>query len=351
MADLRARHQRDAAAVETGVLDVLRSGRWIGGPIVADAEAAAAQMFGRAGAVGVSSGTDALALALQAAGVRPGDEVLVAALTFFATAGAVVAIGAEPVAVDVDDRGLIDAHDVRRARGPRTRAVVPVHLFGNAAPALDDLPVVDDLAQCAGSRPPPGKGLLGAVSCYPTKVWGAAGDAGFVVSDDLERLDAVRALGNHGLSGVHHHEAVDGVHVGRNARLDAVQAAVLLGRREGLGAEIERRRTIAARYDERLPAGWPVRRDLGNPVPQYVVSLDAREAVAAALDVAGIDSVPLYPRALGAQPALRDRVRHRPTPVADACARRFLAIPCHGGLTDDDVDRVATAIVSATRRR
>jgi dTDP-4-amino-4,6-dideoxygalactose transaminase len=210
--------------------------------------------------------------------------------------------------------------------------------------------VVDDLAQAAGTSPPPGEGRLGAVSCYPTKLWGAAGDAGFVVSDDDGLLRAVRALGNHGLTGVHHHQPV-GDHVGRNSRLDAVQAAVLVARTRGFGAEIECRRALAARYDAALDDDIVLRRDPGNPVPQYVLDLDDRDAVRAELDAAGIDSVPLYPRALPDQPALRGRMRARPTPMAARCARRFLAVPCHGGLDDEAVERVIEGVVRATARR
>ncbi len=347
LADPRARHRLDGELVEAAVVQVLRSGRLIGGPVVADAETAAARLFRRRGAVGVNSGTDALMLALIATGVRPGDEVLVPALTFFATAGAVVAIGAIPVPVDVDERGLIDMRDAASAVGPHTRAIIPVHLFGNAVTdVLADMPSVDDLAQAAGADPPVGHAKLGAVSCYPTKIWGASGDAGFVVSDDIERLAAIRALGNHGLVDVHLHHAIDEDAVGRNSRLDAVQAAILLGRLHGMAADINRRQTIARRYDNALADFRPLRRDSGNPVPQYVLDVPRRDATRKRLDEAGIDSAPLYPLSLTRQPALAHVIRPRPTPIADDKAAHFLSIPCHGGLTDEDVDRVIAAMIT-----
>ncbi len=344
--DLAARHAQHGPDVEAHVLAVLRSGHYIGGPVVAEAEAMAARFLGRSGAVGVASGTDALILALQAVGVGPDDEVVIPALSFFATAGAVLALGATPVVADVTDDGLLDADDAAQARGEATRAVVPVHLFGSRAPCPDlGVPVVDDACQAVGSSPPCSAGVLSAVSAYPTKLWGAAGDGGFVVGDDPALLDRVRALGNHGAVGHHLHERPVPAWSGRNSRLDAVQAAVLVARGAHLEAALAHRRALIARYDATLPApARPLPRSPGAAAAPYVVRLPRRDAALQALADAGIGASVYYPRSLAAQPALRTR---RPTPVADALSAELLALPLHEGTTAADVDRVVQVLAGA----
>ena len=152
MVDLAARHAAAQEAIESRVLEVLRGGAYVGGAVVAEAESLAARWLGRAGAVGVNSGTDALCLALQALGVGPGDEVVVPALSFFATAGAVCAVGATPVFADVRADGCLDPAAAAAACGPRVRAVIPVHLFGQrcVAPPVS-VPLLDDAAQAVGA--------------------------------------------------------------------------------------------------------------------------------------------------------------------------------------------------------
>ncbi|MCA9568672.1 MAG: DegT/DnrJ/EryC1/StrS family aminotransferase [Myxococcales bacterium] len=341
MVDLQGRHLQAADATEALILDVLRSGRWVGGPVVEEAERAATEVFGRGHAVGVASGTDALALALQVVGIGPGARVAVPALTFFATAGAVCAIGAVPVLVDVDERCLLDADALRAI--PRPDAVVPVHLFGNACHArLPGVPTVDDAAQAAGC-PTPG-GALTATSTYPTKVWSGAGDGGFVLSDDAELARKARHLGNHGLAGEHVHTSASG-HVGRNSRLDPVSAAMLLGQRTTLAARADRRRTIAARYDAGLPAGMvALERDPGSTAPVYCLLTPERDAVRERLARAGVESAVYYPRPLHAQQALEGRAEVHPTPMADRLAGELLALPVHAGVDDRGVERVLGAL-------
>lgn len=340
--DPARRHAEVAEAVEARVLEVLRSGRWIGGPVVAEAERIAATWLSRGGAVGVASGTDALILALQALGIGAGDEVIVPAFTFFATAGAVVATGAVPVLADVGEDALLDPGSAAAARTPRTRAVVPVHLFGNRwAPVELGVPVVDDAAQAIGTTPPCA-GVLTVLSAYPTKTWGAAGDAGFVAGDDEELLARVRSLAGHGarVPGVFHRE---GGHVGRASRLDAVQAAVLVGHAAALTERVERRRALAARYDRGLPDGVrPLPRSPGSSVHQYVVRVEGRDDVVAALAREGVGTAVYYPRALSEQPALEGCPR-RPTATAERLAREVLALPV-ADCGPDDVDRVCDAL-------
>jgi dTDP-4-amino-4,6-dideoxygalactose transaminase len=346
--DLAARHAEAAEAVEAAVLSVLRSGRWIGGPVVAEAEALAARWLGRAGAVGVGSGTDALILALQALGVGPGDEVIVPALTFFATAGAVAAVGAVPAIADVGEDGLLDPASAASLVNGRTRAIIPVHLFGSVAPPLElGVPVLDDSAQAIGASPRT-SGVLVALSAYPTKTWGGAGDGGFVAGDDPELLDRVRRLGNHGAVEVHHHHRIGG-HTGRASRLDALQAAVLVGHASVLEVRLARRRELAARYDAGLPPGIrPLPRSPGSAVQQYCVLVPDRDRVARELAANGIATATYYPRPLSQQPALSG-APSAPVPVAERLCAELLALPIHDLGPDgaEAVDRVLEALWSS----
>lgn len=334
--DLAARHAEAAEPIESRVLEVLRSGRWIGGEVVGEAEAHAASRLGRRRAVGVASGTDALMLSLQALGVGPGDEVIVPALTFFATAGAVRAIGAEVAIADVGEDALLDDTSAAALAGPRTRAVIPVHLFGSTAPlprlggrvARGEIAVVDDAAQAVGTTPAPGIGALTALSTYPTKTWGSAGDGGFVAGDDDALIERVRLLANHGTEAPHRHTLVSG-HTGRASRLDALAAAVLLGHASVLDARIARRRALAEQYDAGLPPSLrPLPRDAGSAVHQYCVRAEDRDRIAAGLAERGIATAIYYPTPLHRQPALQG-CRAAPTPVADALCREILALPIH----------------------
>jgi dTDP-4-amino-4,6-dideoxygalactose transaminase len=350
MADLAHRHAEAAEAIEARVLDVLRSGRWIGGPVVEEAEQRVATAFQREAAVGVASGTDALILGLQAIGVQPGDEVVLPALSFFATAGAVCALGAIPRIVDVDERGLLDTAALEAIDASRVRAVLPVHLFGNRCTAQRlGLETLDDAAQAIGCTPAASFGSATAVSTYPTKLASGGGDGGFVVGD-RRVVDRVRKLGRHGAVGPHLHERVNG-HVGRNSRLDAVAAAVLLGHLQTLPDRIRRRQAAAAHYDACMAEPYrPLRRDAHSPVPSYVViapDADHREALRTHLDAHGVDSTVYYPRPLHRQPALVGRIPDTHCPVADDLVTRVLAIPVHAGLSDDDITRVGAALAAA----
>lgn len=341
LVDTAARHADVALAVEAGVQEVLRSGRYVGGPVVAEVEATAARLFGRAHGVGVNSGTDALTLALLALGIGPGDEVIVPAISFFATTEAVLAVGASPVFVDVRDDACLDPELALAARTERTRALIAVHLFGTLCePPELGVPVVDDAAQAVGGAPPRVRGALTAVSTYPTKTWGAAGDGGFVLADDAELVDRVRRLGNHGMRTAHVHERVMGA-IGRNSRLDAVQAAVLLAHAPKVPARVARRRSIAARYDADLPLALArVPRDAGSPIGVYVVRCARRDELRAGLTERGVETFVYYPRPMGRQPAISGAAL---CPNAERLCAELLALPAHEALTDGDVEHVLGA--------
>ncbi len=345
MADMAARHGHVAERVEALVVEVLRSGRYVGGPYVERAQVALAEHFGWKHAVGVNSGTDALIYALYAAGVRPGDEVIVPAVTFFASAGAVCRVGAIPVIADVrGDLPLLDPENLPISS--KTRAVMAVHLFGEPCvlPTLD-VPIVDDSAQTAGSDPPCKLGEIAAVSFYPTKTLGAAGDGGCVFTDDIEVMRKLKLLTHHGMPTPYFAERVDGV-VGANSRLDAIQAAILTVHLSDMPRRVFNRRKTAAIYDRELPPDIRrLPRSPGHPVHQYVVQLPetvGREGVMRRLADQGVESAIYYPCSLSAQPALRDYAR--PTPNADAFCASCLALPVHEALTEAEVGRVVEAV-------
>lgn len=344
--DMAARAAPTAPAVEAAVLAVLRTGRYIGGPPVARCEARIAALLGRAHGVGVPSGTAALSQILQALGIglRPDDEVIVPAVTFFSTAGAVLRAGATPVLADVlPDRPLLDPDAARALLTRRTRLVLPVHLFGDMAPHPSDLgvPVVDDAAQAVGAAPPVGQGLAAAVSFYPTKILGAVGDGGMVVTDDPDLAQRVRDLGFHGMTEPHLHHRTAG-HMGGNSRLDAVQAAAILAQVDDLPRRIAARRAIAARYDAVLDE-LALRRDPGSPVSIYTLRHPQREALAQRLRQRGVQTALYYPCDLSQQPALQGCPRGATPHAARFCAEA-LALPCHEGMPDAHIDHVVASL-------
>ncbi len=344
MVDLAARHRRVAGEVERRALEVLRSGWYIGGPALASLEAAIAAHFGYAHAVGVGSGTEALILGLKAMGIGPGHRVLVPALSFFATAEAVRYVGATPVFGDVlPERPLLDAEAAPRD----VDAAILVHLFGARSPGPEGLPVLSDIAQCAGwghGRP---AGVAGALSLYPTKTLGAAGDAGVVCTDDPELARRVRLLGRHGQTSGYVHERVAGAW-GTSSRLDAIQAAVLLAHLEDLPRRVAARRAWADRYDAALAHLNPLPREPGDAVHHYVIRPDDRERTQALLTEAGVGHAIYYPFPMDAQPAITGLAA--PSLEASRCpnavrfCRHALAIPCHGELSEAQVDRVIGAL-------
>jgi dTDP-4-amino-4,6-dideoxygalactose transaminase len=336
MVDIGGRHDRLAESIEASVLQVLRSGRYVGGPVVEQLEARMASRLECAWGLGCNSGTDALVLALKALGIGPGDRVAVPAISFFATASSVLLAGAEPVFCDVlPDRPLLDPDQVPDG----VAAVMPVHLFGALCPIPVGLPVVSDAAQVAGwghGRPP---GELATLSFYPTKTLGAAGDSGMILGDDPALRDRLRLLHSHG-------EAPRGVHrqLGWNSRLDAIQAAILLVHLGDLDRRVARRREIAARYEQALDHLAPLPRDPKDAVHQFVLCTDGRDQLRAHLERAGVETAVYYPLPIDAQPLFCGS--EFPTPADSSCpnaqhfAERCLALPCHASLSEDQVNHV-----------
>lgn len=321
---------------------VIRSQRFILGEEVAAFEAEIARYIGVRHAVGVSSCTDALTIALLALGIGPGDEVITTPYTFFATTGAILRVGARPVFVDIDAHSFnLDPEHARLAINARTRAILPVHLFGQAAEmgalralaAQHSLALIEDAAQALGAtwhgEP---VGTLGHVACFsffPTKNLGAFGDAGLFVTNDDGLADAARRLRNHGFSPKHHSRRVGG-----NFRLDALQAAILRVKLPYLQRWNELRRSHAQTYRDALegraaqltlPSELTGRRHVYN---QFVLRHSERDTLAAHLAEYGIGTERYYPFPIHLQEACA-HLGYRPgdLPEAEACARECLALP------------------------
>jgi dTDP-4-amino-4,6-dideoxygalactose transaminase len=351
-------------AIDRAVAGVFASGRFVMGPALDAFEHSLAERLGVRHAIGVSSGTDALLVALMALGVGPGDEVVTSPFSFFASAGAVARLGARPVFVDIDPLTFnMDAARLEAAITPRTKAIEPVYLYGQCADMAEILEVarrrgvavLEDACQAIGAtyrgRAAGSLGALGAFSFYPTKNLGAAGDAGAVTTDDDGLAELVRILRIHGGLATYHHERVGG-----NFRMDALQAAVLSAKLPRLDAWNARRRAIAARYRalladaERegrvvLPAEAPGREHVWH---QYVVRVRDRDAVRKRLGERGVATSVFYPVPLHLQDCFAELGgREGDFPQAERAAREVLALPMFAELTDAEAGRVAAALLES----
>ena len=361
--DFRARLQAVRPEVDAAIARVLDSGWFILGPEVEAFETELAQALGAREAVAVANGTEALQLALTAAGVGPGDEVVTTSLSAAFTGLAVLSVGARPVFVDVEPETLtIDPDAAAAALTPRTRAILPVHLYGHPAEteplvrlARDrGLALVEDACQAHGAlyRGQPvgtlgGKAALGALSFYPTKNLGGLGDGGAVLVGDPEVASRLRQLRNGGQSDRYRHELP-----GINSRLDELQAAVLRVGLSHLPAWTARRRELAAFYGRELQGtglGLPGERDHVRAVHHlYVVRHPRRDALCAALRERGIGTLIHYPIPLHLQPAFAAPENVPGTrPIVEAAAKQILSLPLYPELTDAQAAAVVDAVKGA----
>ena len=344
----------DAEAIRQAVERVIARGWFVLGPEVTAFEEEYAAASGARFAVGVGTGTDALALSLRALGIGPGDEVVTAPLSAAFSALAIMMAGATPVFADIDpDRLTIDPGAVDAVITPRTKAIMPVHLYGQPADmqAIEaiasrrGLPIVEDACQAhlatAAGRPVGTIGALGAFSFYPTKNLGALGDGGLVITNDATLADKLRRLRNGGQTDRYHH-----VEFGVNSRLDELQAAILRARLTFLSAWTARRRALAARYRRAL-AGAPVvvprEHDAGHVYHLFPVLSTDRDGLQEHLSARGIGTLVHYPVPIPRQQMLAD-VRGGPCPHTDRITSQVLSLPLQPQLSDDDVDFVAAAI-------
>ncbi len=356
--DLEVIHRGIEQELSAAVQRVIRSGTYVGGPEVAAFEEEWAAYVGADHCVGVANGLDALSLALRAVGVEPGDEVLVPAHTFIATWLAVSSIGATPVGVDpLPGSHLIDAASLEQHVTPRTRAVVPVHLYGdpvdlNPILALADrhgFAVVEDAAQAHGARyagrPIGAHGDAVAWSFYPGKNLGALGDAGAVTTNNLDVAERVRQLGNYGSAEKYVH-----VERGVNSRLDPIQAALLRVKLRYLEGWNQHRRHLAAHYRLLLPPGILAevaqRPDSKSVHHLLVIRVRNRDSVRRTLEVRGVSTGVHYPTPPHRQGAYcGSRAEPSRFPVAEELARDVLSLPMGPSLSSAEVAEIADALV------
>ena len=341
-------------------LRVLRSGQYVLGPEVAAFEREAADYLGVAHAIGLNSGTDALIIGLRALGIGPGDEVVTSAFSFFATAEAVSLIGATPVFADIEPEGFnLDPLAIELAITDRTRALLPVHLFGRPAAMQQinqlaeryGLRVLEDCAQSFGARlDGAATGSLadaGTFSFYPTKNLGGVGDGGLLTTDDEAVAETARMLRNHGERSRYNNEML-----GYNSRLDAMQAALLRVKLGHIDSANEGRTRAAVRYGEmlaELPGVLAPRVTPGHVFHQYTIRIPGgrRDSVRERLDSAGIGTMVYYPIPIHRLPVYEAEYRDQELPVTEAAAEEVMSIPIWPEIDDTTQERVVGALKDA----
>jgi dTDP-3-amino-3,4,6-trideoxy-alpha-D-glucose transaminase len=346
--------REDAPDVRTAINRVIDSGWFILGPEVEAFESEFAAAMGARFAVGVGTGTDAIALTLRALEIGPGDEVITTPLSAAYSALAVMMTGARPIFCDIDpERLTLDPRLVEPAITPRTRAILPVHLYGQPADmsAVEviarerNLALVEDCCQAhlatEQGRPVGTIGIAGAFSFYPTKNLGALGDGGAIVTNDRDLAARLKRLRNGGQIDRYQHQEF-----GVNSRLDDLQAAVLRARLPWLRRWTDRRRALAARYRAALAGSSvrvPVEQDSGHVYHLFVVRSQARADLQAHLASHGVETLIHYPLPIPRQPALA-AAKPADCPLAARACDEVLSLPLHPALSDDDVDLVAATL-------
>ncbi len=356
--DLKAQFRTIRDEITAAVEEVLESQYFINGPAVAELEGRIAEYSGCAAAVGVSSGTDALLCALMTLGIGPGDEVITTPYTFFATAGCVWRVGARPVFVDIlPETFNIDASKIEAAVTGKTKAVMPVHLFGQAAdtdPVLavageHDLHVIEDAAQAIGAtykgRKAGSIGTVGCFSFFPSKNLGGIGDGGMIVTQDAELARRLRVFRNHGAEPKYYHKWVGG-----NFRLDTLQAAALIVKLRYLDEWSAARRANAARYGELLAdceqvVTPTVREHNVSIFNQYVIRVPERDRLREQLGEKGIGTAIYYPVSLHQQECFASLgYGEGDFPESERAASESLALPIYAELTDEQIGYVAESV-------
>jgi dTDP-3-amino-3,4,6-trideoxy-alpha-D-glucose transaminase len=344
----------DAPAIREAIDRVITRGWFILGPELEAFEAEFAAASGARFAIGVGTGTDAIALALRAAGVKPGDEVITAPLSAAFSALAIQMAGATPVFADIDpDRLTMDPAATEAAITPRTTAIVPVHLYGQPADMAafepmarrHNLALIEDACQAhratSGGRPVGTFGIAGAFSFYPTKNLGALGDGGAIITSDETVAAHLKRLRNGGQTDRYHH-----IEFGVNSRLDEIQAALLRARLPWLSGWTARRRALGARYRRSLagaPVAVPPECDPGHVYHLFPIRTPRRDELQDHLSSRGIGTLVHYPIPIPRQPAFR-ALASPPCPAAERAAAEVCSLPLHPLLSDEDADFVAAAL-------
>lgn len=353
--DLRTQYHRIKDDVDRRLQAVLEHGQYVMGPEIEELEERLAAYAGIEHCVALSSGTDALLVAMMALDIGPGDEVVTTPFTFIATGEMIALLGATPVFADIDPRTYnLDPEAAEAAITERTKAIMPVSLYGqcadmdafNAIGERHGIPVIEDAAQSFGAtykgRRSCGLSRFAATSFFPAKPLGCYGDGGAAFTDDAEMAGRMRELRNHGQDRRYHHPRI-----GINGRLDTMQAAILLAKLAIFDDEVAARGRIGARYDELLADAvrTPFLAEGNTSVyAQYTIEVDDREKIQAALQDADVPTAVHYPVPLNRQPALKSDAR---VPVVEAAAERVLSLPMHPYLSEEEQERVASAVREA----
>jgi dTDP-4-amino-4,6-dideoxygalactose transaminase len=359
--DLASQYHRLQGLFDQAVARVLASGCYVGGPEVETFEADFARQVGVKHAIGVANGTDAIALALRALDIGPGDEVITTAVSAYPTAVGIFQSGATAVFVDVDqETGLIDPGQIEVAIGSKTRAILPVHLYGNIADLAaitnigrkNGLVVVEDCAQAFGSAAPGVRagqvGLAASWSFYPTKNLGGIGDGGAVTTNSDDLAERLRRLRNYGQRDRYEH-----VELGFNSRLDPIQAAILGVKLRHVEEDNEKRRSIADRYDRAFVAVRGLRCLQPKPgslpnrhlYPVLLENATARTGFQRYLANEGVQTLIHYPIAMPAQTATPPSNRVGSWKRASNFCARVVSIPLYPDLTDAQIDRVIGSVI------
>lgn len=359
MVDLKAQYQILKDEIDTAMLEALAATQFILGPNVQAFEKEAADHLGVKHAIGVASGTDALHLALAAAGIGPGDEVITTPFTFIATAEAISYVGATPVFVDIDPKTFnIDLNQVRDAITGNTKAVIPVHIFGqpvdmNTLTALCEekgLIIVEDCAQSFGAhidnKMTGSFGAFGAFSFFPSKNLGCFGDGGLITTDDDERANELKVLRNHGSRERYHHNVI-----GYNSRLDELQAVILRIKLKHIDSYNQNRRRVAHRYSEALAeTGIQVAFEDGigfHVYHQYTLLHEKRDDIMKALQDNDIACAVYYPIPLHQQDVYMEQYKDIELPVSESVSQNCFSLPVFPELKDESIDAIVDVIKSA----
>jgi len=357
--DLKAQYAALKDEIAVRMQKVLDHGQYIMGPEVKELETALAAHTGAKHCITVSSGTEALLIAMMALDLKPGDEVITTPFTFAATAETIVLLGGVPVWVDIEpDTCNIDASKIEAAITPRTRAIMPVSLYGqcadmdeiNAIGARHGIPVIEDAAQSYGAtykgRRSNNLSTFGCTSFFPSKPLGCYGDGGAIFTNDDALAQAAREIRVHGQSARYTH-----TRVGVGGRMDTLQCAIVLAKLGRLEWELRRRHEIGAKYHQRLAAlnltTLTVRPDRDSVWGQYTVRVANRAHVQAVLTEAGVPTAVHYPKPLHRQPAYEKYGDRDSCPMSLAAAEEVMSLPMSADLSDADLDRVVAALTAA----
>ena len=362
--DLKSQYRALRADINARIQAVLDHGQYILGPEVAEFEQRLARYVNAAHCVTVASGTDALLIALMAQGIGPGDEVITSPFTFVSTAEVIALVGAKPVFVDVEpDTANLDAALLEQAITARTRAIMPVSLYGQVcdmdeisalAARHDNIVVIEDAAQSFGAtyhgRRSGALSAIGCTSFFPSKPLGCYGDGGAIFTDDAAIAQACTEIRVHGQSARYHH-----TRIGVAGRMDTLQCAILLAKLARFDWEVARRSELGRLYAERIAASgarvglMALRPGRTSVYAQYTVLVDDRDGVQERMKKAGVPTAVHYPKPLHQQPAYVALCDRKPMPVSELLARQVISLPMSADLSETHIDVVVAALVTATK--